>query len=159
MDKVEQVTLKLATVEDEHLLKEYVLEDDQYTIRPLEAMKNSLTEKDAFPVLIMAAAELVGFFILKVGTDMAKYSSDSDIVVLESYSIDERYQKKGYGKLSMEVLPGFISEHFPGVQRIILAVDIDNVSGQLLYLKSGFTIAKERYKTEKGYKFIFSKKI
>lgn len=159
MADIHEIELKEATIEDIPLLESYLLEDDQYTAMPIDAMTESLHETQKYPILIIKEESLVGFFILQKDKLIKNYPLSKETLFLQNHSIDQRFQKKGYGKLSMELLPAFIQEHFEEINEVVLTVDHDNLSGQMLYLKSGFKDTKKRIKEKDTYKFIYAKKL
>ena len=154
-----KIELKEATIEDISMLESYLLEEHQYADMPIKAMTNSLHETEKHPILILNENGLVGFFILQKNKLIDNVSIGKNCLFLKDHSIDERFQEKGFGKLSIEALPEYIRTHFNGVNEIILAIDYDNLSGQMLYLKTGFKDTKKRYKEKNRSGFIYSKKI
>ncbi|MGX7418525.1 GNAT family N-acetyltransferase [Carnobacterium gallinarum] len=152
-----QLFLREAVVADGSLLEQYVLEDTQFTSLPMDAMTNSLYEIEKHPILILEKESLVGFFILQVGIGVNVYTEDQNAVLLRAYSIDDRFQGKGYGKRSLEILPAYIQEQFPMSKKVILAVNHGNISAQMLYLKADFYDTKRRIHGEKGTQFIFER--
>lgn len=150
-----QVFLREAVVADGAMLEQYVLEDSQFTVLPMEAMTTSLYAIEKHPILIMEAEKVVGFFILQVGIGVSQYTEDEDAVLLKAYSIDDRFQGKGYGKRSLEVLPAFVKAYFPKSKKVVLAVNHGNISAQMLYLKAHFYDTKRRIHGVKGLQFIF----
>ena len=159
MSKHKRIELKEATVGDISLLESYLLEENQYADMPIKAMTNSLHETEKRPILILSENSLVGFFILQKNKVIESTTLADNCLFLKDHSIDERYQEKGYGKLSIESLSDYVKNHFDGVDEIILGVDYDNLSGQMLYLKTGFRDTKKRYKENGRSKFIYSKKL
>lgn len=155
----DEIILREATIADAVLFENYQLEEPPYTVKPMTAMTDSLHETKKHPILILKKETLVGFFILQKEKGFPNYPTKENALLLYAHSIDERFQKKGYGKLSMERLPLFIKQNFDSINEIVLAVDYDNLSGQMLYLKAGFIDTKKRYKEAGVYKFIYSKKI
>lgn len=159
MSKRNGMELKEATIGDISLLESYLLEENQYADMPIKAMTNSLHETEKRPILILSENSLVGFFILQKNKVIEATTLADNCLFLKDHSIDERYQEKGYGKLSIESLSDYVKNHFDGVDEIILGVDYDNLSGQMLYLKTGFRDTKKRYKENGRSKFIYSKKL
>lgn len=159
LSKRNGMELKEATIGDISLLESYLLEENQYADMPIKAMTNSLHETEKRPILILSENSLVGFFILQKNKVIEATTLADNCLFLKDHSIDERYQEKGYGKLSIESLSDYVKNHFDGVDEIILGVDYDNLSGQMLYLKTGFRDTKKRYKENGRSKFIYSKKL
>lgn len=159
MNGVEELILIEATVGDIYRIENYVIEENPYTVSPMDGMTESLHEYEKHPILMLEKDKMVGFFILQTGDSILKYTSNTQAILLKAHSVDKRYQQQGYGKLAMEKLPEFIKEHFPSINEIILLIDYDNISGQMMYLKSGFKDTKNKVKELEGYKFIYSKSL
>ncbi|MCA9766082.1 MAG: GNAT family N-acetyltransferase [Carnobacterium sp.] len=153
------ITLKEATLEDIPFIESYVLEDHQYADMPIKAMTTSIHETQKYPILILNEESLVGFFILQKNKLIEIFPMSDTSLFLRDHSIDERFQEKGFGKLSIEALPFYIKDRFDNIDEVVLAVDYDNLSGQMLYLKTGFKDTKKRYKEKNSFKFIYSKKL
>ncbi|WP_034550546.1 GNAT family N-acetyltransferase [Carnobacterium funditum] len=151
------IKLKEATIEDIPLIESYLLEEHQYADMPIKAMTNSLHETEKYPILILTENNLVGFFILQKNKVIENFPISKSCLFLKDHSVDERFQERGFGKLSIEALPDYIKIRFNEINEVILAVDYDNLSGQMLYLKTGFKDTKKRYKENGRYKFIYSK--
>ncbi|MGB3160445.1 MAG: GNAT family N-acetyltransferase [Carnobacterium sp.] len=159
MIEYKEIKLKEATVGDIPLIESYLLEENQYADRPIKAMTNSLHETEKHPILILSNEILVGFFILQKNKIIKNFQMDNNCLFFKDHSIDERFQEKGFGKLSIEALPKYIKKHFSNIDEIILTVDYENLSGQMLYLKTGFKDTKKRIKENGRSKFIYSKKL
>ena len=157
MNDMKDLILREATVGDILIIEDYTIEETPYTVKPMDGMTESLHESEKHPILVLDGDKMVAFFILQTGDAVLKYGSNSHAILLKAHSVDRQYLKQGYGKASIEKLPSFVSEHFPSINEIILLVDYDNISGQMLYMKSGFKDTKNRVKELNGYKFIYSK--
>lgn len=133
-------------------LLEYSLNEDQlhFTSHPLEAIRKCETDEERIPVFILSDHIPAGFFVLH-GRDGAKeYSDNEKALLLRSFSVDRFYQGKGIAKKCMQLLPGFVTEHFPNVNEIVLGVNQRNVVAQNLYKRSGFADSGERKMGRKG---------
>lgn len=159
MNGIEDLILIEATVGDINRIENYAIEENPYTVMPMDGMTESLHEYEKHPILILNEEEMVGFFILQTGESILKYTSNPHAILLKAHSVDKRYQKQGYGKASMEKLPEFIKKYFSSINEIILLIDYDNISGQMMYLKSGFKDTKNKVKELDGYKFVYSKSL
>lgn len=156
MKKEVGVRLREARVSDGELLASYFLEDSHFTSLPMDAMTQTLYEVEKHPIMILKEEVLVGFFILQVGIGVEPYTDNPNAILLRAYSIDDRYQGKGYGKESMSSLKAFVNEYFPQVNEVVLAVNHMNIGAQMLYLKSGFYDTKRRINGELGVQFVYS---
>lgn len=159
MDKMEALLLREATVGDVPVIEDYTIEETPYTVKPMDGMTESLHENEKHPILVLDGDKMVGFFILQTGDAILNYCSNPHAILLKAHSVDKHYLKQGYGKASIEKLPSFVNEHFPSITEIILLIDYDNISGQMMYIKSGFKDTKNKIKELDGYKFIYSKKL
>ncbi|WP_407370453.1 GNAT family N-acetyltransferase [Carnobacterium sp.] len=159
MDDMRGIILREATVGDILIIENYTIEETPYTVKPMDAMTESLHESEKHPILVLDEDIMVGFFILQTGDTILNYCSNLHAILLKAHSVDKHYLKQGYGKASIEKLPSFINEHFPSITEIILLIDHDNISGQMMYIKSGFENTKNKVKELGGYKFIYSKKL
>lgn len=155
MSHMVDIYLREAVVADGPILESYQLEDSQYTTMPMEAMTESLHIIEKYPILILVENDLAGFFILEIGMDVQIYTDEPNTVLLRAYSIDDRFQGKGYGKLSLERLHGFVETKFPSIKKVVLAVNHGNISAQMLYLKAGFYDTKRKIHGIKGVQFVF----
>ena len=157
MNRMENLILREATIADASIIEDYIIEKNPYTVLPMDGMTESLHETEKYPILVLDQDTMVGFFILQTGNSVLNYVSNPNAILLKSHSVDKRYQKQGYGKASMEKLPKYLKERFSSINEIILLIDYDNISGQMMYLKSGFKDTKKKIKEVDGYKFVYSK--
>lgn len=135
---MEDIQLREALIEDIPMLENYTLVVDSYFTKPMDALTESLHETEKHPILILKADKLVGFFILQRGESLARYTDNVQSILFKSHSIDLNYQGQGYAKASLKLLPNYIRTHFPEVEEIVLSVEADNISSQMLYVRSGF---------------------
>lgn len=159
MNQRADIRLREAVLTDSHLLEQYQLQDSKYTTMPMKAATDSLRSLDIFPVLILAEDDLVGFFTLKTGVEVKTYTDEPNVLLLKSYSIDDRFQGKGFGKLSLQKVHGFVAEKFPGIKKVVLGVNKANIAAQLLYLKIGFLDTKRRIEGSLGVQFVLEMEI
>ncbi|EUJ46594.1 GNAT family N-acetyltransferase [Listeria riparia] len=113
----------------------YTLTNDTFCAHPTAIINLKLSYHS---VLVYAASDIVGFFILDNGEDVAIYTEQPDTILLRGYSIDTNQQGKGYAKQSLQLLSNFVKKHFSNIQTIVLAVNVRNTHAQKVYLKSGF---------------------
>lgn len=84
----------------------------------------------AYPFAIYADKTMVGFV-------MMGYYTDKNIYTIWRFMIDERYQKKGYGKAALQLAIGYLHrEH--GVKDIFLSYEPGNNVAERLYSSAGF---------------------
>lgn len=163
MDRQESVDatveLQPATIKDLDLLQGYRVSENSFVNHPVDAMKKNQFEEESYPVLILNKDELVGFFILQAGPQLSRYTSNKDALLLTNHSIDLYSQRKGFAKRSLQMLPDYVKKHFPAVTEIVLAVELDNLSAQILYLQSGFLDSKRRVRQNNQLYFVFYAKL
>ena len=124
---------------DEALSQFYLPEEQlQFTGLPNMVLEESLRDPDRYPVVILADQTPVGFFVLHKGEGIADYTSNPHALLLRAFSVTEAHQGKGYAKKAMLALPGFVTDHLPGIDEIILVVNERNLAAKQLYEKTGF---------------------
>jgi RimJ/RimL family protein N-acetyltransferase len=139
-----------------HQLYDFQLptEQHQFTGLPCEILEQALEDDARFPVIILFDEIPVGFFILHKGEGIKDFSANQNALLLRALSINFLYQGKGYGKMGMELLPEFVKAHFPGVDEIVLAVNMRNQAAKKLYEKVGFIDKGERRNGDIGPQYI-----
>ena len=84
----------------------------------------------AYPFAIYADNTMVGFV-------MMGYFAEKDLYDIWRFMIDERYQKKGYGKAALLLSIEYLSKVF-NVNDIFLSFEPNNVIAEKLYSSVGF---------------------
>ena len=84
----------------------------------------------AYPFAIYADNTMVGFV-------MMGYFAEKDLYDIWRFMIDERYQKKGYGKAALLLSIEYLSKEF-NVNDIFLSFEPNNVIAEKLYSSVGF---------------------
>ncbi|WP_160316892.1 GNAT family N-acetyltransferase [Rossellomorea vietnamensis] len=146
------ITLALYNETYEHKLKDFHLPEDQlqFTSLPLDKIHNPAISPDTRHIVILLDDTPVGYFALEKGEKLRKYSSNPKARLLTSFSIHVRYQGQGIAKEGLNQLPGFIREHLPETDKVVLGVNKRNQAAISLYLKTGFTDEDEVYVGPKG---------
>lgn len=111
---------------------------EKFTAMPSDALKKCEEDPGRHPVVIEANGITVGFFVLHKGKNIQDFTANTNAMVIRALSINHLEQGKGYAKEAMQQLPLFVSEHFPEVNELILAVNFKNDSAKKLYEKVGF---------------------
>ncbi|ANF96806.1 GNAT family N-acetyltransferase [Paenibacillus bovis] len=126
-------------------LKKFELpaEQHRFTALPVEVLERALTDPDRYPVVITAAGQAVGFFILHIGSGIGSYRSYTstslpELMLIRALLIDYHQQRRGYAGQAMRQLPDWVRQHFPKIRELILAVNVKNEPAQQLYIHSGF---------------------
>lgn len=153
------VELRPATIKELDLLQGYRVSENSFVTHPIDVMKKNQSEEEKYPVVILNEDKLVGFFILQAGPHLSLYTSNEDALLFTNHSIDLYSQRKGFAKRSLQILPEYVKQHFPTITEIVLAVELDNLSAQILYLQSGFLDSKRRIKKGNQLYFIFYTKL
>lgn len=126
----------------------YRLDDSTYTGVPKEVIDQEI--ETFSPILGFDKNKLVTFFVLDEGEDKFNYTSDSASLLLRAFSTDSNELRKGYGLKSLLLLQEFTNEHFPSINKIVLAVNEKNDAANSLYLKAGFKDTTRRFLGPKG---------
>ncbi|GAF40665.1 hypothetical protein FC83_GL002920 [Agrilactobacillus composti DSM 18527 = JCM 14202] len=156
------VTIKryVDTSENQTQVAAYQLQDQRYTGGPTSVITRSAGKSNRFPMMIYRANLLVGFFCLHVKDGPQLYGGrfETDIL-LRALSVDDRYRGQHIALQAMLALPQYVAQHFPGIQRIILAVNANNTAAQALYFKAGFRDDGQRRDSEIGTLWILKKDV
>lgn len=138
--ETQEVQLSLYKEAFNEALSQFYLPDEQlqFTALPNWVLDESLRDPDRYPVVILVDQTPVGFFVLHKGEGIAEYSDSPSTLLLRAFSVTEAHQGKGYAKKAMLSLPGFVAEHLPGIDEIILVVNERNLAAKQLYEKTGF---------------------
>ncbi|MCA1054414.1 GNAT family N-acetyltransferase [Rossellomorea aquimaris] len=133
-------------------LEQFNLPDEQlqFTSMPLDKIHRPDISKNTLHVLILQDVEPVGYFALEDGEKLHRYSTNPNARLLTSFSIDRKYQGKGLAKKGLSGLQGFVRDHLPGVDEVVLGVNKRNHAAYTLYLKCGFEDRDEEYVGPKG---------
>lgn len=133
-------------------LRDYKLPAEQYqfTSYPVEVLNQSSHDQDQFPVLILYEGQAVGFFCLHKGKRVAEITTNNNSLLLTSFSINYKFQKKGYAKQALSYLADFIKDQFSEIDEVILVVNMKNIPAQTLYKVSGFKDLGGRRMGKKG---------
>jgi ribosomal protein S18 acetylase RimI-like enzyme len=146
--------ITLASYSDEYIegIKDYMLPQEQYlfTSYPLEVLEQGNQEYDKFPVLILHNGKVVGFFCLYSGKRVAEVTTNDRALLLTSFSINYKYQKRGFAKQALYAISGFIKETFAEMNEVVLVVNMRNIPAQSLYNNCGFKDQGERRIGKKG---------
>lgn len=156
---MEKLTLREAVIEDAPKLENYAIDSNPYIIKPMDALTESMHETEKHPILILRGDDLIGFFILQLGVGISSFTDNPKAILFKAHSIDLNYQGKGYAKASLELLPDYVRYHYPMVNEIVLSVSIDNVSSQMLYVRSGFSNTQQRIHIGDSVELVLSKKL
>ena len=146
---------------NEHLQKEideYEIKEEQlrFTTSPKEVTLLVKEDPDRFGILAMVDEKLVTYFNLHKNEGVKPYSDNPHAILLRAFSTNQRYVGKGYAKQALKVLPSFVKEHFPEIDEIVLAVNLNNDVAQNLYRKSGFVDEGVRRMGVKGELIVMS---
>ncbi|MDM5304208.1 GNAT family N-acetyltransferase [Peribacillus frigoritolerans] len=140
--EIETKTITLMPYLPEHLhqLSQFYLPDTQtpFSALPDESLKYCREDCDRHSIVILAKGIPVGFFVLHIGENITRFTSDKKAILLRGFLIDQKHQGKGIAKKALQILPEFAKGIFPNKDSIILAVNVMNVIAKTLYVKSGF---------------------
>lgn len=146
--------ITLASYSDEYIegIKEYMLLPEQYlfTSYPLEVLEQGNQEYDKFPVLVLNNGKVVGFFCLYSGKRVAEVTTNHRALLLTSFSINYKYQKRGFAKQALYAISSYIKDHFKEIDEVVLVVNMKNIPAQSLYINCGFKDMGERRMGKRG---------
>ena len=124
------------------------LSSDQlaFTSHPAEILPQVEGDPDRRAVVITEGEQVVGLFVLSVGTHRDKYLPvpDPSGVALSSLSVDSRTQGRGVGTAAMRLLPAYVPQVFPGADHVLLVVNQRNAGARRVYGRVGFAVTGER---------------
>ncbi|AFH63297.1 GNAT family N-acetyltransferase [Paenibacillus caseinilyticus] len=127
----------------------------QFTALPKDALSQAA---DQHPIVILSEGTPVGFFVLHSSERVHEYSANPRAMLLAALSVDRRQQGKGYAKLGMLALPGWIRTHFPNCNEVVLAVNHKNRPARQLYWTACFADTGRRRMGPNGEQWIMSRK-
>ena len=138
-------------------LEHYQLEigQDLFTAFPMEVLEESLRNPRKKPLVITADNDVMGFLVLDSSEDVQIYTSNPKGLLLRAFSIDSRFQGKGYGLASMHLLKHFIKENFSEYEELVFGVNHLNEPARRLYLKAGFEETVKTVIGRRGPQYVF----
>jgi len=144
-------------------LTSYVLDEmqSQFSRVPREILDNPeiMENKRRFQYTILHENNVVGFFSLDFSSDLQDYSDNANAVLLRALSMNPEFQGKGIAKSAMIMLPDFVKQHFPEVEKIVFGVNATNENAYKLYLKTGYLDSGEIYEGKRGPQYIMVKEL
>lgn len=87
--------------------------------------------------VVVAGEEVVGLFILCEQAAMPVWAPPGAIT-LHNLRIGRSYQGKGYGTLATKLAAQWILENRPGINRLMVSVNVRNVAARRICVNSGF---------------------
>ena len=121
--------------------------------------RKDLEDPDKSIIVIELDEKPIGFFILDKGTDRLQLTTNSNSILIRSYSINPEYQGKGYGKKVMELLENYINQLEDPINELVLSVNFENKHAYQVYLKSGFEDTGSEIIGIRGPQHVLQKKI
>lgn len=121
--------------------------------------RKDLEDPDKSIIVIQLDEKPIGFFILDKGTDRLQLTTNSNSLLMRSYSINPEYQGKGYGKKVMELLEIYINQQEDPIDELVLSVNFQNKHAYQVYLKSGFEDTGSEIIGIRGPQHVLRKKI
>ncbi|MGD6963565.1 GNAT family N-acetyltransferase [Fictibacillus phosphorivorans] len=136
---------------------EYCLPPEQslFTSMPDEVLKTFQSDIFNQPFVIYSDQQLVGWFALYTDQSGNIYTNNKLAILLKSFSIDVRFQKRGFGLDSLKLLPNIVKQQYKNKNEIILTVHETNDAAISLYRKAGFIHKGENHNGEYGIEMIF----
>jgi RimJ/RimL family protein N-acetyltransferase len=142
---------------DYSAITKYCLPEEQaiYTSLPIKVIEAFKQDKYNQPFVIYCNQYLIGCFALYITNAGNIFTSNKNAILLKSFSIDSRYQKRGYALTALRLLPKVIKQNFPDKNEIILTVHNTNFPAINLYIKAGFIDKGLRFDGDHGEELIF----
>lgn len=103
---------------DQDAINAYQLSDAAlaFTRTPEEALKQGEGLSGYLPFLVWDGDALVAFFVLDSGEAKYQYRKNKASLLFRSFSVDDRFLGKGYGKFVLQELPKVYALYFPEAQ-------------------------------------------
>ncbi|GAK03999.1 hypothetical protein JCM19037_2370 [Geomicrobium sp. JCM 19037] len=152
------VALKFYSNQHEKKLNEFELPSEQEKFTSLPSAMGEV-QKGQYRIVILQDNEPVGFFLLHATKRVQEYTDNPHAMLLTALSIDYKQQGKGIAKKSMNQLPAFVREEFPGCDQVVLAVNHRNIAAQMVYKRVGFTDSERRIEGPIGEQYVYVKNI
>ena len=107
---------------------------------------------------VMHEHRVVGFFLLRRGAGAPVWGGPKAAVV-SAMRIDVSQQGKGMGSAALQLLPPWITEHWPDSTELALSVDEENHAARRAYARAGFVDLGKREEGRIGWVRYLSKPI
>lgn len=143
--------------QDYQSIIQYSLPREQalYTSMPADVIETFRNDAFNQPFIICNGDVLVGCFALYTDASGNIYTNNKNAILLKSFSIDARHQKKGYAYQALRMLPSVVKNNYQDKDEIILTVHETNAAAISLYKKAGFVYRSKNYDGEYGIERIF----
>lgn len=138
-------------------ISKYYLPEEQaiYTSLPINVIDASKKDQNNQPFVVIYDGNLVGCFALYTNKSENIYTNNENSIIFKSFSIDSRFQRKGFALTVLKLLPKITKQHFPEKNEIILTVHHTNIAAINLYIKAGFIEQEFRFEGDYGEEIIF----
>jgi RimJ/RimL family protein N-acetyltransferase len=113
--------------------------------QPSETLPEAEADPQRRPVAILEAGEPVGFCVLHRGPGPDGLAPAPSDLLLRGFFVDAAAQGRGVATRALTRLPAYVTEQLPGVQRIVLTVNMRNPAAIRAYRKAGFRDHGELY--------------
>lgn len=135
-----ETRLAVYTPDNKPQLEDYYLPEEQvqYTAHPIDALLSCESDPERHPIVILYENVPAGFFVLHGWGGAKDYVENRNALLLRAYSVNTSFQGRGIAQASLKLLPEFVRANFPGVDEVILTVNIANERAQHVYKKGGF---------------------
>ncbi|WP_428451014.1 PhzF family phenazine biosynthesis isomerase [Photobacterium kasasachensis] len=144
------LTLRKMEENDRRLLCELAVSEHQsdFVLPVADTLENKTLNED-FHVICLgdneAESTILGFFILDHSFANHPEFSQFGELGLRAYFIDARYQGKGFGRQSCQLMGDYVATHYPSVSSLVLTVNQRNTPARALYLSCGFLDSESLY--------------
>lgn len=155
---MEMVNLVFVTRENwEEALELQVAEEQRGFVPPVAVslakvyIKPDGENVEYIPFAIYDSTQMVGFVM------HAYEEKTTDSYWINGFLIDQKYQRKGYGKAALQEMIQWIKERHPRCETIRLTVYPENERAKELYINLGFQKTKLRFGEEEVYQLLVNR--
>lgn len=113
-----------------------------YSGHPELTLRTAEADPDRQPVAIVEDGEPVGFFVLDRGDSAPAEPGE---LLLRGFFVDAGAQGRGVATGALDRLAAFVRRHQPGVQRVVLSVNVANRAAIRAYTRAGFADRGDLY--------------
>ncbi|MGF9977258.1 GNAT family protein [Viridibacillus arvi] len=152
-----ELVIKTFKESDYPAVIKYCLPEEQaiYTSLPIDVIEEFKKDQYNQPFVVVYEGKLVGCFALYTNKRGNIYTNNENSVIFKSFSIDSRFQRKGFALNVLKLLPTITKQHYPEKNEIILTVHHTNIAAINLYIKAGFKEQESRFEGDYGEELIF----
>lgn len=112
---------------------------------PVDTLPPAERDPAQRPVAILLGGEPVGFMVLHGGAGAGSFVEPGSELLVRALFVDARFQRRGIGGRALAQLPAFVRALDPGVRRLVLSVNVENIGARRAYARAGFRDTGARF--------------